>query len=70
MFPGSSNEEPILFVSKVDEQLDELAKSTSKIYMSGLFAAAAAVFKLKSEFRGAKLIFFVHSESACAALTR
>ena len=58
-----------MFVSKVDEQLARLAKSTDKIYIFELFAAVSTVSALKNEVRGKKLILFVDSESACADLT-
>ena len=60
----------MVFTSKADQALDGLAAQTGKIRTFELFAAVAAVFALRQQLSGAKVILFVDNEAAFAALAR
>ena len=70
--PPTQAERPILIalVAQADSKLRELAGKSNETYIFGLFGCVAAVFQLRGEFWGRKVILFVDNEVACAALTR
>ena len=61
---------PLLMTVQAEGRLRNLALTAKEIYIFELYLPAAAIYELREELLGGKVVLFVGDGAACAVLTK